>query len=497
MKISFSSGPDGIPAVVLKKCSSALANPLRQVFSLSLATGVFPTLWKFSYMFPVHKKGDKKLIDNYRGITCLCAVAKLFEAVIMEPFSNYCKLYTAETQHGFVPKRSTATNLLSFSTFLMDTMSHGFQTDAIYMDLSAAFDKINHAITVAKLERLGVGANVLSWFRSYLSNRCLEVKIGSCTSEKFTADSGIPQGSHLGPLIFLLYFNDVNGYIEGPRLSFADDLKIFSVIRSSEDALFLQRQLSRFAEWCEINRMTLNPNKCSVITFSRKKMPIRFDYQLEGNAIERVSCIKDLGVHLDEQLTFKQHVTYIVAKASRCLGFVMRIAKSFSDIFCLKSLYCSLVRSTLEYCSVVWSPYYLNGVHRIETVQRRFVRFALRLLPWNNPHQLPSYDSRRLLLGLDSLNARRDLSRAMLVSDILNDNIDCPALLSELNIYARSRLFRNSEFFRIPARRTNYGANGAMIGLQRTFNRLSSGFDFNLPRARIKTNFLNILRNNH
>ena len=494
MKSSSSAGPDGIPAILIKECRAVLLAPLRQLFRLSLATGVFPSLWKSSYMFPVYKKGDKKLVDNYRGITSICTVAKLFERVILEPVFNHSKTYIAMTQHGFMPQRSTATNLLSFTSYVTDAMSKGLQTDAIYTDLSAAFDKINHAITIAKLERLGFGNAVLNWFRSYLSNRCLTVKIGDSTSHEFSASSGIPQGSHLGPLIFLLYFNDVNFSIKGPRLSFADDLKIFIEIRNQADACFLQRQLTTFAEWCTVNRMSLNPDKCSVVTFTRKQTPFRFNYQLAGKVLNRVGCVKDLGVYLDEQLTFKQHLSYIVTKASRCLGFIMRIAKSFTDIYCLKSLYCSLVRSTLEYCSVIWNPHYLNGVHRIETIQRRFVRFALRLLPWNNPQQLPSYDNRRLLIGLDSLQVRRNLARAMLVSDILNSNIDCPALLSALNIHVQSRALRNNVFFRTPLRRTNYGAHGAIIGLQRTFNRLSPGFDFHLSRTKIKNNFLSILR---
>ncbi|XP_058444278.1 uncharacterized protein LOC131425957 [Malaya genurostris] len=152
LKPSHSPGPDGIPAVVLKRCSSAIVTPLCQLFQLSLTTGVFPVMWKSSYMFPVHKKGDKKNIDNYRGITALSAIPKLFELVVLKPIFDHCKQYIAETQHGFMPKRSTATNLLSFTTYIMDAMSNGFQTDAIYTDLSAASDKINHAITIAKLD---------------------------------------------------------------------------------------------------------------------------------------------------------------------------------------------------------------------------------------------------------------------------------------------------------------------------------------------------------
>lgn len=190
------------------------------------------------------------------------------------------------------------------------------QTDAIYTDLSAAFDKLDHNIAIAKLDRFGICGNFLRWFRSYLTDRQLKVVIGDCSSDSFHATSGIPQGSHLGPVIFLLYFNDVHYVLKAPRLSYADDLKLFLRIRSTADCLYLQQQLDLFASWCSLNGMVVNPTKCSIITFSRKKRSIAFPYSLLGTSLERVDHIKDLGVFLDSQLSFKQHISYTVSKAS-------------------------------------------------------------------------------------------------------------------------------------------------------------------------------------
>lgn len=200
--------------------------------------------------------------------------------------------------------------------------------------------------------------------------------------------------------------------------------------------------------------------------------------------------MKDLGVILDVQLTFKHHLSYVIAKASRTLGFIFRIAKDFTDVYCLKSLYCSLVRSTLEYCSAVWLPYYQNGIERIESVQRRFIRFALRRLPWRDPHRLPSYLSRCRLIHLETLQTRRDVNRAMIIADLLQGRIDCPAILALIDISARSRRLRANAMLRLPLRRTLFGQNSAMIGLQRCFNRVASGFDFHLPRQTIRRNFI-------
>lgn len=490
LKSSSSCGPDGIPSILVKKSIENLVTPLQHIFQLSLNTGTFPSLWKNAYMFPVHKKGDKSNVDNYRGISALCAVSKLFELVILEPVFFECKHFISNDQHGFMPKRSTTTNLLCFTTYVIDGMAHGLQTDAIYTDLSSAFDKINHDIAIAKLSRLGFNGAVLNWFRSYLTGRLLNVKIGDHLSDSFAASSGVPQGSHLGPLLFILYLNDVNKLLEGPRLSYADDFKIFLKIAKPNDASFLQKQLLIFANWCDLNRMVLNAKKCAVVSFSRSQNPVFYDYSLSGERLSRESSMKDLGVILDSKMTFRQHVSYITEKASRNLGLIFRIGKEFRDVYCLKSLYCALVRSVLEYGSAVWNPCYLNGSDRIERVQRRFIRWALRNLPWQNRFELPPYEDRCQLIGLDTLSCRRSVTCALCVSDVLSARIDCPAILRYLPFQARIRNLRNNSLFRIQFRRTNYSLNCGITGLLRIFNRVASVFDFHYSRATLKQLFV-------
>lgn len=489
LKSSTNPGPDGIPSVVLKKHVLDLLTPIRHVFGLSLSSGMLPSLWKTAVMYPVHKKGDRKDVNNYRGISSLCAIFKLIELVVMDPLLSHCKQYLSDDQHGFISGRSCTTNLLCLTSHIADSFAERAQTDVVYTDLSAAFDKINHAITLAKLERLGICGTVLRWFNAYLVGRKLTVTVEGYSSNEFMATSGIPQGSHLGPILFLLYFNDVNNVLKGPRLSFADDLKMYLRIRSITDAIGLQQELDTFMDWCSLNCMVVNAGKCSVISFARVRKPVVFNYTLRGVEIERVDHIKDLGVILDTQLTFKRHVSYIVDKASRILGFIFRIAKDFSDVHCLKSLYCSLVRSTLEYCSVIWNPHYQNGLDRIESVQRRFLRFALRRLPWRNPFRLPSYESRCRLIELETLHARRNIDRALFVADTLQGRIDCPAILGAIDLNVRPRALRNSSMLRLPFQRTNYGQNTALVGVQRAFNRVASVFDFNLSRETIRRNF--------
>lgn len=196
---------------------------------------------------------------------------------------------------------------------------------------------------------------------------------------------------------------------------------------------------------------------------------------------------------IDSKLTFKDHVSYIVSKASAQLGFVFRFAKKIKDIYCLKSLYCSIVRPILEYSSVVWSPYYQNEIQRIETVQRKFIRFALRHLRWRDPLNLPSYSSRCQLINLDSLEARRNVAKACFIGDLLQGNMDCPALLNMLDINTRRRNLRTHSFFNLSVTRTNYSLHEPVRSMSRLFNQCYFVFDFNVSRERNKCNFRRVL----
>ena len=255
------------------------------------------------------------------------------------------------------------------------------------------------------------------------------------------------------------------------------------------DALHLQQQVDIFTNWCKLNGMVLNATKCSVITFTRKRSQITFDYTIDNVILNRDSCVKDLGVLFDAKLTFKNHISYVVSKASKCLGFLFRVTKHFKNIYCLKTLYCALVRSTLEYASNVWSPYYQNAIARIEAVQKKFVRFALRNLPWNDSIYLTPYNSLCQLIRLDTLLVRRDVSKALFVADLIQNRIDCPSLLQALNFNVSRRSLRMFSVFRIPRARTNYGFNEPVSSMCRVFNQCYSIFDYHLSRATLKICF--------
>lgn len=431
-------------------------------------------------MFPIFKKGDRRNVENYREITSLCACSKNFEIIVNDALFASFRNYISVDQHGFYPKRSVSTSLAPFISSCIRVMDAGSQIDAVYTDLKAAFDRVDHNILLGKLDKLGVSDGFICWFKSYLSNRRLSVKIGSDQSNYFTNTSGVPQGSNLGPLLFSIFINDIGLLLPaGCRSFYADDVKIYVIVRCPDDCLRLQHLINIFEDWCSRNFLTLSVNKCHTITFHRKLKPISFEYTIKQQPLQHVDTVRDLGITLDSSLTFKQHYTDIIAKANRQLGFMFKISDEFRDPACLKALYCSLVRSTLEFGLVVWCPYQSVWIARIESIQRKFVRYALRHLPWNDPLNLPPYEDRCRLLGLDTLEQRRAVGQAVFAAKVLLGEIDCPGILAELHIYAPGRTLRSRNFLDLGPRNSNYGQHDPLRFMSSRFNQYYASFDFN------------------
>ena len=487
LNFSFGVGHDGIPPCVLKKCAAVFIRPLCLLFNISLRQSVFPACWKLSVMFPVHKKGDKRDVQNYRGITSLCACSKVFEIIINDALFASCKHYISPDQHGFYPRRSTATNLVQFSTTCLQNMSSGDQVDAIYTDMKAAFDRVDHGILLAKLEKLGVSSVLVRWFRSYLMDRTLCVKIGTQHSAHFTNRSGVPQGSNLGPLLFILFINDLSLLLpDNCRLFYADDVKLYKVVRNTADCHELQQLVDVFHEWCFNNGLTVSIQKCCAISFCRKKEPIMFSYNMSGESLTRVEQVRNLGVTLDTALSFRPHYNEIIAKANRQLGFIFKIANEFRNPLCLRSLYYSLVRSILETNCIVWCPYNANWIRRIESVQRKFLRYALRFLPWRDPSQLPTYEDRCQLLGMKPLERRRFDAQAVFVAKTLTGEIDASNILIQLNLYAPERSLRPRNLLYLTQRNATYGQHDPVRFMSASFNAVASLFDFNVSTSTFK-----------
>lgn len=235
------------------------------------------------------------------------------------------------------------------------------------------------------------------------------MKLNGWKSRTFTMKSDIPQGSHLGPLLSLLFFNDVTKVIKSAKFSlYADDLKVYCVVKSVRDCNALQRDLIALHLWCIENGLELSIDKCKAMSFSRKRDPIHYVYNIDEVTLDRIREYRDLGVTFVENMSFNKHVEIVVAKAYAMLGFMKRVCKDFRNVRALKSVYCAHVRSHLEYASVVWFPYCKERSDMIESVQKKFLIYALRrTVSRDENFRLLPYIDRCESLGLETLSRRR------------------------------------------------------------------------------------------
>lgn len=347
--------------------------------------------------------------------------------------------------------------------------------DVLFTDFKKAFDRVDQVILIEKLVRVGLNRRLVIWLWSYLHDRQLHVKMGSHRSSNFSTDSGVPQGSHIGPLLFVIFINDITLVIRiAFILMFADDVKLYKPIRGTSSSIEFQRDISALADWCRSNRLPLNTNKCKIMSFTRQRQPITAHYHIDGEDIERVTEFKDLGLNLDTKLDFKRHIEIICSKAYALLGFIKRICSNMNDPYALKSLYCSFVRSKLEYACVVWTPFYNVDVNRIESIQKQFILFALRKLGRDrSTFVLPSYTSRCRLINIETLQSRRTNANVFFIFDLMNGHIDAPSLRNMLRFNSNTAT-RSARTFHLRPASTNYEFNEPINRMCALFNRVGN-----------------------
>ena len=387
INISKSAGPDGLHPRLLQECAEVIAEPLAKLYQVSIDTGVVPAPWKESVVSPIFKKGSRSLAANYRPVSLTAILCKTMEDLIREAIMDHLTRHKllSNRQFGFVKGRSTSLQLLNFlddiAKFLAEGGASRGAVDAVYLDYQKAFDTVPHRRLLLKLKAYGIVGSTLAWIESFLTGRTQRVSVNGTLSGEQNVRSGVPQGSVLGPLLFLLFINDIADDLETNLLLFADDSKLYSAIRSAEDIHALQRDLVRLEAWSDKWLLKFHPDKCHVLSFGREDAMANLDlwhgqYQLCGHTLDHVSEEKDLGVIVDSQLSFISHIDAIVAKANSFLGLIRRNFQ-FLDASTLCTLYKSFVRPHLEYAHAAWSPSSAGLITKLENVQRR----ALSLVP--------------------------------------------------------------------------------------------------------------------
>ena len=367
-------------------------------------------------------------------------------------------------QHGFIEGRSTITNLLEQTDFIAKQLQKRSQIDIFYADMSKAFDKVDHKILINKLVSFGITGRLLNWFESYLQSRPVTIIFNGAKSRKFIQTSGVPQGSILGPLLFVIYVNDIVNQIDCGKMLYADDLKMNSVIRSSDDAKRLQDDINKIKEWCNLNKLQLNYDKCFIMTVSNKIQNIEFAYSVDNIVLSKTHTFRDLGVTYDTKLKFSAHIDSIVKKSAKMLGFLMRTAKHLQNFDSLMLLYKSLVRSNLEYATQIWSPSADIYIQAIEKVQRRFTRFMYR--KFQIPYQ--DYEQRLKTLNLETLAIRRKYADLVLLYKIVNGT----SCISNITMRRNKYSIRNMNLFEVQNYDIESAKNSPMPRMLLTYNDL-------------------------
>ena len=313
-------------------------------------------------------------------ISLLCSVSKVLEKLIFNYVSEHIFSRLSDRQFGFIPNRSCLQQLLStFSIIYQNYLSHN-QTDIIFLDFCKAFDTIPHHLLLHKLQNFGISDNLFNWFRSYLSNRSQSVTIDGTISSELPVTSGVPQGSILGPLLFIIFINDLPDSVQSAApLLFADDTKCIKAISSPHDSILLQDDLTALTNWSSNWELTFSNSKCKLLSIPPPNQLVHSaNYSINNSIINSTSLHRDLGVLVSNNLTWDEHYSAIISRAYKSLYFIRRATSNSHSPSTKLSLYKSLIRPKLSYCSQLWRPYKIKDIKLFERVQRRATKFILK-----------------------------------------------------------------------------------------------------------------------
>ena len=430
LKPNKAAGPDRIPNRVLKELAEELAPIIAALFTQSLETGTVPRDWKDALITPVYKKGNAHNAANYRPVSLTCVICKLLEHIVCSHILTFLeanKLLT-HLQHGFRKGHSCESQLITTMSDFFSAWDKKTQTDVGVLDFSRAFDTVPHERLLGKLAHYGIQGQLNEWIRAFLSNREMKVVVDGEASSSAPVVSGVPQGTVLGPLLFLIYINDMPNVVsEGTFIRlFADDCLVYRYINkktAEQDQLILQRDLQSLHEWTVKWGMKFNPSKCQIMHLSRAQEPYTKFYELCGEILESVESAKYLGLTISDDLKWHKQVCSMAKKANSTLHLVGRNLHN-----CPKSTktmaYTSLVRPKMEYCSTVWDPHTKKDIDELEKVNRRAARVVNKKSYWErdvSPTELLQD------LGWGTLAERRKEQRLTMMYKIKNNLVAVPS----------------------------------------------------------------------
>ena len=452
------TGSDGISGQMLILCDNSVVLPLKIIFGNILETSTYPDLWKLANVTPIFKKNDKQLIQNYRPISLLPICGKIFEKIIFNNLYNYFNTNNLITknQSGFRPGDSTINQLI----YLVNEIHEAFENPkslevrAVFLDIAKAFDKVWHDGLIFKLKQTGISGSLLKFFESYLFNRQQRVVLNGSMSNYSAIESGVPQGSVLGPLLFLIYINDLERNIKSNIKFFADDTMLFSIVKDPLiSAVDLNHDLSIISQWAHQWKMEFNPDptkQATEVLFSCKKVkPNHPQLNFNGTAVAKVNEQKHLGLTLDTRLSFEKHLNEKMSKAKQNIRVIKYLSK-FLPLKTLDQMYKALSRSHLDYCDIIYHepsqvnqpPLGITLTSLMEKVERIQYQAALAVTgTWKGTNRSKLYEE----LGWESLSDRRRYRRVLQVHKIYCNKT--PSYLKDklpIQYHRRPHLARNA-----------------------------------------------------
>ena len=372
------SGPDGISAVLLKACKKVLCKPLYILWRKCLDLGVTPESLKIAHITPIFKDGHQGVASNYRPIALTSHLIKIFEKVVRNNITKYLEdnhLFNT-SQHGFRRRHSCLSQLLNHFENIISRLEELNNVDVIYLDFAKAFDKVDHSILMEKLRILGIQGTLYVWIESFLRNRKQKVMVNGFLSDPVLVKSGVPQGSVLGPLLFLIMIYDIDcGLLDSFLSSFADDTRLGMSIKNQDDVIKFQDDLNRVYKWAKDNNMDFNNNKFEAVRYGLNTMLKETTkyFGPDGIMIETKTHVKDLGVTMSSDASFCEHVTRTCQKARNMVAWILRTFKT-RDRLPMITLWKSLVQPIMDYCSQLWCPTQPSLIKQLEAVQQNFTR---------------------------------------------------------------------------------------------------------------------------
>ena len=426
------TGPDGIPVIVLKMCAPELSPVLTKLFNLCLSNSVFPSCWKIASVVPVFKgSGERSAPSNYRPISLLPIIGKIFECFLNQQLLGYLEDndLLSDCQYGFRHSRSTGDLLSLITEHFNRALDRRGEARAVALDISKAFDKVWHRGLLHKLQSYGVSGRMWSTAASFLSNRKLKVVLEGQSSPTFSVNSGVPQGSVLGPTLFLVYINDLPDTVLSQLAMYADDSTLFAISPDSSNssrrdvASALGQDLERVLNWGNDWLVTFNSKKTKLVSFSGSKDDLFPSIHMGSTVLPESSDMRLLGLDFSTSATWERYITGVAKSASMRVGCLYR-ARKYLHPEAILYLYKTTIRPLMEYCSHIWAGASACHLSLLDRVQRRVINLV----------------GRELGSSLQSLAHRRTVATLTLFYRYFHGR--CASSLAEL--VPQAKIFRRS-----------------------------------------------------